>query len=468
MSHPTLPISFVALDFETPSRRAADGLFVEVAVALVREGRVVESWATLANPGRPCEPGAEAVHGITAEQLVDAPAIADVLPELLAWLGDGLPVVAYNGDTFDRIVFERACINAGLTPPRLQWVDPLPVARSLLRQKSHKLADVAATLQLAPQGDLHRAAADVELLVRVTIQLGNMLQGQAAPATAPAPSDTELAPFEATSELAPPPPPAPAAVARPALVAEALAALAPLSAKVKAWIAKADALPCSSAAEEGRVIDAIATFRKLDRDAEVARKVFTDEIGKQKRDIEAAWRTGVAKPIEGVLVRLEAARKPLALARAQAAAAEQRRQREEAEVLALAARDEAAAPAVAANDAALEALLSGDTEGALAHAATAAAVIDAANDLADNVHAAVIERSEAVAPAPVRSTMATATDRIVWRVQVLAPELVPAEFCSPDLGKLEQAIAAASGDIVIPGVAFEADVATSTRSRRGA
>lgn len=468
----TLPSSFIVIDFETPTRRPADG-FVEVAIARVLDFKIAEEWASLANPGRTCDPGAEAVHKITAAAIAAAPLQAEIVAELVTWLIDGLPVVAYNGDTFDRIVLEQAAQAAGVTLPPLQWVDPLPVARALLRQRSHKLADVATSLGVAFAGaDMHRAATDIAVLVEVVRKLRDLQMATrttAAPPSVPAQAGQadDPAPFETTA-AAPQIEPfgAPAGDSSP-LVRDAMTALSPLASKVRSWIAKAKTLPCDTDDDEARVINAIATFKQLDREAEKDRKKWTDEIGRQKREIEAAWRRDVAKPIEAVIAELEALRRPLALRRAEAAAAEQRRMREEAEAIALAARAEAMAPALQANDAALEALLSGDTAGAMAHAGTAAAVIDNANDLADNVHAEVIARAAAVAPPPVRASMATATDRIVWRARILAPELVPARFCSPDLAKIQAYIAECSGDCAIPGVAFEADVETVTRARRG-
>ena len=478
MSQP-LPATFLALDFETTGRNPRDCGIVEVAVARVTDGVIGERWSSLCNPGMPVDPGAASVHGITDAEIADAPPVAELLPELYGWLLDGLPIVAYNGDTFDRLILERVFADAGVELPALTWHDPLPVARALLGLRSNKLGHVGSAIGIVYRpGELHRAAADIEVLIGVTLELRRrQLAGAVAPVAPavvvtvdapPVPADTataELPPFLAPVP-ATPPPPAVKADAAP-LVRDALTALAPLAARVQTWIAKADQLPCETDADEERVINAIATFKGLARDAEAARGKFTDEIGKQKREIEAAWRTQALKPIEGVLGRLEALRKPLALRRAEAAAEQRRQAQAEADRIAMEARQAALAPVQAANDAALEAMLAGDIQAAEVHAQNAAAALDTANDIADAVHAEVVHQAAAIAPPPVRASMAVARDRIVWRARVVAPALVPRHLCSPDLTLIEAAIAAADGQTAIPGVEFEADVATSTRSRRG-
>ena len=89
-----------------------------------------------------------------------------------------------------------------------------------------------------------------------------------------------------------------------------------------------------------------------------------------------------------------------------------------------------------------------------------AAALDTANDIADAVHAEVVQQAAAIAPPPVRASMAVARDRIVWRARIVAPVLVPAAYCSPDLGKIEAAIAAADGQITIKGNSPDESVVT--------
>ena len=83
MSRPfPIPDTYLAIDFETTGRNPRDCGIVEVAVARVSGGVVVDSWTSLANPGRPCDEGAFAAHGITGDEIAAAPPLANVMAEI--------------------------------------------------------------------------------------------------------------------------------------------------------------------------------------------------------------------------------------------------------------------------------------------------------------------------------------------------------------------------------------------------
>lgn len=88
-------MGYAALDFETT------GLFpqkhdrvVEVGVVLLsEEGDVQSSWSTLVNPGR--DVGPTDIHGISARDVLDAPAFKELVPDLFECL-TGRTIVAHN------------------------------------------------------------------------------------------------------------------------------------------------------------------------------------------------------------------------------------------------------------------------------------------------------------------------------------------------------------------------------------
>src|SRR5918911_4041356 len=90
----------VILDTETTD---LDGYLVQIAVIRAHDGAVLLD--TLINPMAPISAGAQAVHGLTEEQLRDAPTFAQIEQQLLAVLR-GRRIVIYNAD-FDRGVLER-------------------------------------------------------------------------------------------------------------------------------------------------------------------------------------------------------------------------------------------------------------------------------------------------------------------------------------------------------------------------
>ena len=311
----SLPATFLALDFETTGRDPRACGIVEVAVARVLDGVIGDRWSSLCSPGMPVDPGAAAVHGISDAEIAAAPPVAELLPELYGWLLDGLPLVAYNGNTFDKLILERVFTDAGVELPALVWHDPLPVARALVPSLRHfKLGQVGSALNVLRDGaTLHRAAADLDVLIGVTLELRRRQLAAMMTTSVTVQASPELEAAIAagghvggTIQVDEPPPflaPAPALPAAsltrhgeddlPPLVLDARRALVPLQGKVAKWIKAADGLPCDNDADEERVVNAIATFKQLIREAEKLRGTFTDEIGKQKRRIEADFRADV-------------------------------------------------------------------------------------------------------------------------------------------------------------------------------
>lgn len=78
----------------------------------------------------------------------------------------GTVIVAHNGNTYDRILFEQECRRYGITPPELVWVDTM---RDLpydahCRKLSHMTLDHGF---IVDPSTLHRASADVELVAKI-------------------------------------------------------------------------------------------------------------------------------------------------------------------------------------------------------------------------------------------------------------------------------------------------------------
>jgi DNA polymerase III subunit epsilon len=95
----------VVLDTETTGLR---GYVVELSVY---DGKTFPI-NTLVNPEMPIEPGAQRVHGLTAEMLADAPVFGKVWPALESLLDD-CRVIVWNAE-FDRDVICRELDRLGL------------------------------------------------------------------------------------------------------------------------------------------------------------------------------------------------------------------------------------------------------------------------------------------------------------------------------------------------------------------
>jgi hypothetical protein len=152
------PGAAVVLDTETTD---LDGVVVEIAVIDAATGQVLLD--TLVNPdGVPVEPGARAVHGISDEELADAPRWADVVPDFLAAV-DGRRILAYNA-VFDhariRATHARAGQPAGQLPLFSRWDCLMEAQTTWLR--------IGRWLRL---GGGHRARGDAEAARQVLRRL---------------------------------------------------------------------------------------------------------------------------------------------------------------------------------------------------------------------------------------------------------------------------------------------------------
>jgi superfamily I DNA/RNA helicase len=158
---------YVAFDLETTDLDSEICDIVELAAVRVRGGEPVDQFQALVRGARPISPRATAVHGYTDRDVADAPALADVWPEFVAFAGRDV-LVAHNGQRFDVPVLRRL---AGKLPgfDSLTFFDTYPIAKSLFRD-SARLGDLAARLQVNA-GRAHHALDDALTLAGVLAQL---------------------------------------------------------------------------------------------------------------------------------------------------------------------------------------------------------------------------------------------------------------------------------------------------------
>lgn len=168
MSYETLEDGpFVVVDLETGSDHAHSTELLEVGAVRLAERSSKEGFSSLVRPSGPNSItfDAEHVHGIGWRDVRDAPSPADVLSELLAFIGDAA-VIGHNYDEFDGRVLTRLCDDLGLARPPTFTVDTMKLARRLLPDEPHGLESLAQRFGIARR-QRHRAAADCDLVAAV-------------------------------------------------------------------------------------------------------------------------------------------------------------------------------------------------------------------------------------------------------------------------------------------------------------
>ena len=169
-------VKFAYFDTETTGLYATQGgKICELAVSVSQNGRVLEEFSTLLNPGIPMLPEVIAIHGITNEMVRHAPTFADILPRLVS-LFDGCVLAAHNAD-FDLSFLKAEFEACGMNFPPYPVIDTLKLARKSGLFKSNRLGDVAHALGISCAG-WHRAMADTKMGEKILYYFLNTLQGQ--------------------------------------------------------------------------------------------------------------------------------------------------------------------------------------------------------------------------------------------------------------------------------------------------
>ena len=157
-------VEYCVVDVETTgfSPRLGDRVIEIAAVRMRADGEVLDEWTTLVNPAR--DIGATHIHGISAADVLAAPAFAQVGGDLLQRL-DGAVMVAHNL-RFDRGFIDAEFARAQRPLPAWPGLCTLALSHRVRAGRSRKLVDCCAEYGIALT-DAHSALADA----RATAQL---------------------------------------------------------------------------------------------------------------------------------------------------------------------------------------------------------------------------------------------------------------------------------------------------------
>jgi DNA polymerase III subunit epsilon len=160
---PAVLMNLVAIDFET----ADNGRDSACAIGMVRvlNGAVVAQQAWLIRPPRR-DIYYTHIHGLSWEDVCDAPDFAACWPEIHDFIGDADFLAAHNAG-FDRGVMNGCCDAAGITPPDLPWICTVKLARRAWKVRPTKLPDVCRHLVISLNH--HDAASDAHACAQIIV-----------------------------------------------------------------------------------------------------------------------------------------------------------------------------------------------------------------------------------------------------------------------------------------------------------
>ena len=164
----------IVIDFETTGLYPDRGdRATEVAAVVVENGRVVTRFQSLMNAGVKVPPFVESLTGISNEMIRGAPPAADVMRELMRFVGD-YSLIAHNAS------FDRKFLDAELGKIRLrrkqEFICSMRVARRVYPlAPSHSLASLVDYVELVVKRRHHRALADAEMTADLWAKMGSDL-----------------------------------------------------------------------------------------------------------------------------------------------------------------------------------------------------------------------------------------------------------------------------------------------------
>ncbi len=153
-------VEFCVIDLETTGGSNEYEAITEIGAVKYRAGEEVGRFTTLVNPQRAIPSFIVLLTGITDTMVTNAPAIEDVLDDLLDFIGDSV-LVAHNA-RFDIGFINAALVRDGREKLTNRVLDTVGLARRLVggEVENCKLSTLAASLGFAHQPS-HRAINDV-------------------------------------------------------------------------------------------------------------------------------------------------------------------------------------------------------------------------------------------------------------------------------------------------------------------
>ena len=162
--------TFVVFDIETTGLSSISERMTEIGANKIKDGKIIETFSTYVNPGKPISPKITELTGISDATVKDAPSEPEAVKSFVDFVGDA-PVIAHNA-SFDMSFIIAACKRAEIAPPAV-YIDTVAMARVLYPDiRNHKLNTLAEHLRCGGFNH-HRAADDSNVLVKI---FENMLE----------------------------------------------------------------------------------------------------------------------------------------------------------------------------------------------------------------------------------------------------------------------------------------------------
>jgi len=162
--------TLVILDFETTGLSPTMGdRAIEIGAVRIKDGKVVDSFQELMNPGFYVDTFIENYTGITNNMLTDARCCGSVMQDFAEYIGDD-NLVAHNA-SFDKR-FLDAEFDAISHEYSGEFVCSMLLARRLYQEApNHQLGTLIKYRKITSSGEFHRALYDAEMTAKLWVKM---------------------------------------------------------------------------------------------------------------------------------------------------------------------------------------------------------------------------------------------------------------------------------------------------------
>lgn len=152
----------VVIDVETTGLDYTREKIIEFAGVKLTNGKITETFETLINPHQHIRKSSQAIHGISEDDLKDAPEEADIYPKIFDFIGDAT-LVAHNA-IFDFSFLNRVSKRLYDKPLENNYIDTQMMFKEVYPQIESCGLDSLVTIFQASNSQRHRAMGDAMAL----------------------------------------------------------------------------------------------------------------------------------------------------------------------------------------------------------------------------------------------------------------------------------------------------------------
>ncbi|MEH6940468.1 PolC-type DNA polymerase III, partial [Bacillus sp. JJ722] len=161
--------TYVVFDVETTGLSAVYDTIIELAAVKIKDGEIIDTFESFANPHHPLSATTIDLTGITDDMVQDAPEVAEVLKRFKDWTGNDV-LVAHNA-SFDMGFLNVGYKKIGFDKASNPVIDTLELGRFLYPElKNHRLNTLAKKFDINLTQH-HRAIYDAEATGHLLIKM---------------------------------------------------------------------------------------------------------------------------------------------------------------------------------------------------------------------------------------------------------------------------------------------------------